>query len=149
MFRLIIFACFLHFSGKFCLSYFVHNFFFLVGAIIHGRIVIDENPNRPTSIPLGCLLTVQLQDASVPGSISSVLKQAEFSGFASLPAFYEIEIPTAISPAGSYSLTAQITEGNEVLYSTEKPLPVQIDPHTSLETNILVLDLKQGLNSLL
>jgi hypothetical protein len=87
-----------------------------------------------------------LQDASVVGSISSILKQAEFSHFNSLPAFYEIEIPTAISPAGSYTLTAQITKNEKVLFSTEKPIPVEIDPHSSIQMNILVVDLREGLN---
>lgn len=131
-------------SFVFCILFII--IFLLVGGIIHGRIVIDENPNRPKQVPIGCILTVQLQDASVVGSISSILKQAEFSHFASLPAFYEIEIPTAISPAGSYVLTAQITKNEAVLFSTEKPIPVEIDPHSSIQMNILVVDLREGLN---
>ncbi len=152
MFRLVIFTCFLHFSGKFCLLYFIHNFIFvilLVSEIIRGRVLHNGDPARGTRISRDAILTVQLLDTSLADAPSTVLKQAEFYHLVAFPVFYEIEIPASISPAASYSLIAEIKKNDQLLYRNDQHVLVQMEADKPITIDIPVQDVNQGLNFLI
>ncbi len=87
-----------------------------------------------------------MQDGSLADAPTTILRVAEFSHLGAFPIFYEIEIPADISPALSYSLLARITNDEELLYTNEEYISVQIEADSSTKIDIPVIDVNLSLN---
>ena len=74
------------------------------------------------------------------------LKQTKISNLFAFPFSYQMDIPNNISPALSYSLSAQITKGDSLLYINDQHIPVTIGINSPITIDIPVITVNQGLH---
>jgi uncharacterized lipoprotein YbaY len=115
-----------------------------VSETIQGRILLDGDEHKLVPLPMDCYLLVQLQDSSLADAPATILKQIELSHLVAFPIPYQIEIPTDISPALSYSLVARITKNDALLYINDQHISVNIQADNSINMDIPVRDVNHG-----
>lgn len=80
------------------------------------------------ALPTDAVLTVQLLDASMADGPAPLLGEQIFAPVGSGPIPYTIEYDrTLTQPGGSYTVTAQVTAGEQLLLSTTMRYDIQLD----------------------
>jgi len=117
---------------------------FSVGNIIYGRVLLNGDVNQAVRVPSDAQLVVRLEDISLADASSTVLKQTQISNLTTFPFYYRLQIPTKISSALSYTLSAEITKGDTLLYITDTVIPVKTDTKSPITIDIPVVAVKSN-----
>jgi uncharacterized lipoprotein YbaY len=113
-------------------------FFFSVGDIISGRVVLADNSDVPTSLPPGYELIVEVLDTSRADAPAPVLGSSKYSDLATFPIFYQVTYTPHVPPLRSYSLSARITYEHRLQYLNDYRIYVKVEEGSTSSVDIPV-----------
>ena len=87
-----------------------------VGETITGNVTLNGDLTLNIALPTGSNLQIQVVETSTADAEARVLQTLQLPNVDSLPIAYQITYTPDATPKPSYSLSARITQGNDLLY---------------------------------
>ncbi|UJR14400.1 hypothetical protein I4U23_001397 [Adineta vaga] len=127
MFRLLLFVCLTH---------------LVVGRTISGRVLLNGNSTRTTSLPKDCQLLIQLSNVGIADGAAPVLASVQYPNVASFPISYRLTFPSVTTvPSNFLALSAHITCSNGDRYMNDYRVTVPDEDDADSIVNINVLNI--------
>jgi uncharacterized lipoprotein YbaY len=111
---------------------------FLVGETISGRVALSGDPSVNIPLPNGSNLQIQVLDVSKADAEARVMETLQIPNVASFPIAYQITYTPDASPPLFYSLSARITNGNDLLYINTEHVSTRVTENGFSVTDIPV-----------
>ena len=105
---------------------------------VSGNVTLNGDPSLSTTLPLGSNLQIQVSDVSKADAAARVLETLQIPNVVSLPIDYEITYTPDASPPPFYSLSARITNGNDLIYINTEHVSTTVTESGSSVTDIPV-----------
>jgi uncharacterized lipoprotein YbaY len=118
---------------------------YLAAGIIRGRILLNGDSTKSSRIPADSVLIVQLQDISLTDAAAVRLSAVMMKDLFAFPLAFQLDLPTKRMVKGlSYSLSAQIRQGDTLLFINDQNIPVPVTDDSPLMIDIPVISISQG-----
>lgn len=111
---------------------------FTVGDTVSGDVLLNGDPSLNTSVPSGSILQVDVSDTSIADAMARVLGTSQTSISGSFPFSYSVIYTPDNPPRPFYTVSAQITNGNTLLYRNTQSITTTVQEDGTDEVDIPV-----------